>query len=284
MSPAAFAKVYPQKKIIFGIIPIENQKTMFSRFLPLAHYLSQKTGLHVSLKIGKDYQNIIDKLGKKTMHMAYLTPTAYPIAATKYRTAEIKPVVRFLKKRKSSYRSCIITHIDNPAETLEDLKNQSFAFGSKISTSSYLIPRLMLIEAQIDPDKDLSSYNFFGSHTNVLNAVIHKNVYAGGINMSIAEKYLARGQIKIIAISDPLPQFPICVNNQLTEENKKLLTDALLQLNDGSTMSKAVLSAINKKFTGCETTRSQDYDIIRKMIYSIHGSKLNQPAVPTKNK
>lgn len=269
LTSIATADSKKQTKIIFGIIPIENQKIMFSHFLPLRKYLSDQTGLNISLKIGKNYTDIMDKMGKKEIHMAFMTPTAYPLSAHKYPKAQIQPVIRFLKAGQSTYKSCIITHIDNPAETLADLRGKSFAFGSKISTSSHLIPRHMLLKAKIDADKDLSGYKYFGSHSNVANAVIHKTFYAGGVEQSIADKYIDKGLIKIIACSDPLPQFPICINNEITEQNKEKIIKALLKLNDGSVLSKAVLTAINKTFTGCEETKSSDYNVIRQMLNSL---------------
>lgn len=263
----------PKQKIIFGIIPLESRKIMFTKFLPLAHYLSTEIGIEIVLKIGRNYQEIMDAMGEESIAIAYMTPTTYTMTEAKHPSAKIEPVIRFLREGKSTFKSCIIVNQGSNIKNIEDIKGQKFAFGSINSTSSHLIPRHMLLNANIDPEKDLDTYQYLGSHTNVANAVVRGDFAAGGVQQSVAEKYLLRGSLNIIMTSKPLPQFPICINNKLPEDIKNKIIKALLKLNDNSRKSRAILSAIDKKYTGCEKTESKDYDIIREMSQTIYNTK-----------
>jgi ABC-type phosphate/phosphonate transport system substrate-binding protein len=54
---------------------------------------------------------------------------------------------------------------------------------------------------------------------------------------------------------------------------EKKLYDALMALNTSSKENSKVLRSINKKFSGVEAAKSEDYDVIRKMILSLYGEE-----------
>lgn len=261
--------VKAQEALNFGVIPLENQEIMFQKFIPLTKYLSQELGVEVNLVIGKNYLDTMDAIGKNKIQIAYLTPTTYPKSARLHGTAGIEPLVRFQKKGSGTYRSCIIAPIDSSIETIADLKGQKFAFGNKNSTSSHLMPRSILAGAGVQFEDIKAEY--LGTHSNVAAAVSVEQFSGGGVKESVANKFAEDEEVKIIAISDPIPQFPICVNKHVTSDLKTRIIAAFDKLNDGTTNSKAVMQAINKGFTGVEKTASGDYDVIRTMIDNLYG-------------
>lgn len=254
-----------------GIIPLEAPKVMYTQFTPLAEYLSKELGVEVKLVIGKDYQTIMDALGKNEVQFAYLTPTTYPKCEKQNPDAGIKPLVRFLVEGKGSYHSCIIIPSDSPISDVSQLKGKSFAFGSEDSTSSHLMPRAMMAAAGINIDKDLTEYKYLGSHTNAATAVKMKTFDAAGVKESVAEKFSQSGDAKILKTSQDIPEFPICINGKMDEAMIKKLQAAFLKLKTDNEDHKAVLTSINKKYTGCETTQSENYDVIRDMIKNLYG-------------
>ncbi len=258
-----------QETLKFGIIPLENENVMIQQFTPLVTYLSAELGMKVQLEVGQSYQDTMDAIGTNTVQIAYLTPTTFPKSAKQNPSAGIEPLVRFLKKGSGTYKSCIIAPIDSEIETLADLKGKKFAFGNKNSTSSHLMPRSLLTAAGIQFE-DINA-EYLGSHSKVAKAVSADEFSGGGVKESIAEKFSSYGAIKIIATSDPIPQFPICVNNTISAATKASLLKAFAKLNNGSDESKAILTTISKKFTGTETTVSRDYDVIRTMIDNLYG-------------
>lgn len=253
----------------FGVIPLESQDIMFQKFVPLTKYLSQELNMKVNLVIGKDYQDTMDAIGTDKVQIAYLTPTTYPKSARQNPSAGISPLVRFQKKGSGTYRSCIIAPIDSSIEKIADLKGQKFAFGNKNSTSSHLMPRSLLAGKGIPFEAIQAEY--LGSHSNVAAAVSAEQFSGGGVKESVANKFVENEEVKIIATSDPIPQFPICINNHVTPELKARIYAAFEKLNDGSDASKAIMKAINKGFTGVESAASADYDVIRTMIENLYG-------------
>jgi phosphonate transport system substrate-binding protein len=254
-----------------GVVPLESSKTMYLQFTPLVEYLQEELGVKVQLVIGKDYQATVDALGKNDVQIAYLTPTTYPKCRKLYADAGIEPLVRFQEEGKGTYRSCIIVGADKQAGTIGDLKGKSFAFGNKDSTASHLMPRSMLVTAGIVVDKDLAKHGFLGTHTNVATAVALGQYDAGGVKDSVAETFEKEGKVKIAARSSDIPEFPICVNKHVSKDLAQKIAAALLKLQVADPKGKAILTAVNKKYTGCEPARDDDYNTIREMIDKLYG-------------
>jgi len=264
--------VRAQQEIVFGVIPLEDARTMYTKFKPLADYLTAQTGVTFTLRVGKDYQATADEMGNGTAQIAYLTPTVYPKSERQNPDAKITPIARFLKSGAGTHKSYIIVPSDSPVQTVAELKGKKFAFGSKDSTASHLMPRSMLVAAGIDIDKDLAGYEYLGSHTNVVKAVAAKTHDAGGLNDGVAEKFIAEGgAVRVIAKSSDIPEFPICVNKSLSPAMVEMIRVALFKLNDKSPASVAVLTAMDPKYNGVEVAKSEDYDVIRAMIQKLYG-------------
>jgi phosphonate transport system substrate-binding protein len=268
-APAAQSE--PEQVLTMGIIPLEAPRTMYAQFTPLAKYLSEELGVKVRLMVGKDYQATMDAMGQGLCQFAYLTPTTYPKCRKQNPDADVRPLVRFLKKGKGTYRSCIIVAKDSTAKTVADLKGGKFAFGSKDSTSSHLMPRSMIVGAGLDIDKDLAVYKYLGSHTNAAMAVKNGAFDAAGVKESVANDFQEKGFARILAVSADIPEFPICVSKHLSPELVAKLEAALLKLSAENEAHKPVIAAINKKYTGCEKAVDADYEVIRGMIKNLYG-------------
>lgn len=257
--------------IYFGVIPLESQRAMKTKFTPLAEYLSKEIGKPVEVVVGKDYQSTMDDMGTGKIQIAYLTPTTYPKAEKQNPDAQIKPLVKFQQNGKATYFTQIIANPKAGIEKLADIKGKKFAFGSEDSTASHLMPRSMLVGAGIDIDKDLAEHKFTGSHSNVAQAVTLGSMDAGGVQDSVGEKFAAEGKVKIIEKSGEIPQFPICVNKHLSQELQDKIKAAMVKLNANNEEHKIILTSIDKKYTGSEEASSADYDIIRNMISKLYG-------------
>ncbi len=258
-----------QDILSFGVIPLESQDIMFQKFVPLAKYLEKELGMDVKLVIGKNYQDSMDAIGANKVQIAYLTPTTYPKSKKQNPDSGIRSLVRFQSKGHGTYRSCIIVPIDGDAQAIENLKGKKFAFGSKNSTSSHLMPRSMLAAKGIQFEDIQAEY--LGSHSNVAAAVSEEQFYAGGVKESVAEKFAGNEEVRILATSDPIPEFPICINKHFNAQLEKKILAAFKKLNNGSDQAKKIMMAINKKYTGVEDAKDGDYDVIRTMIQTLYG-------------
>ncbi len=244
-----------QAEIRFGVIPLVDQATMEKRFQPLADYLTVRMGETVTLRIGNDYTEIEQALAQGKIDMAFLGP----VGAVHVSSANenVFPLVKVLNNGSGFYKSYIVVLKTSPLTTLSQLKGKVMAFGDKGSTSSYLIPKFLLAEAGIQLS-DLGKILMTGSHANVIRAVLNGQAEAGGVKESLALKN--KDKLKFLAISGPIPEFPLCVNGDTLSENKiEKLQDVLLAIPKNS----GVVQAINKKYNGFTHATSMDYTVIK---------------------
>jgi len=93
----------------------------------------------------------------------------------------------------------------------------------------------------------------------------------GGVLLSVGKQFEEKGEVRIIMETPLIPEFPICANKQVDGALKEKLLSALMKLDSQNADHKAVLAAINAKYTGCELAKDADYDVIRTMIKNVYG-------------
>src|SRR3989338_1136520 len=207
------------KVLKMGLIPADDAEEMLRSYEPVKEYLSKELGIPVEIQVTSDYTAAIEAMRAKHIDMAWFGPFSYIIAANVAGAEVMANGVR-RDTGQSTYKSVIVTRADSGIKTLEDLKGKSFAFVDPASTSGNLIPRKMLIETGIDPDRDFSAVFYAGTHNAVELAVANKKVDAGADSDNSFDRMVAAGQIdpkvnKIIFTSPPIPGSPIVVRQEL---------------------------------------------------------------------
>jgi methyl-accepting chemotaxis protein len=246
----------------FGIEPVGASPVEISKkFSPLAEYLSMKIGKKIELRVVSDYEGALRDIGQGTIQFCFMTSVTYILANRKY-GAEV--LVKALPEGKSTYRSVIIAKSSSKINNVEDIKGRRFAFGDPHSLSSYIAPRIMLLDAGIDL-KDLIHYEYVGSHETVVNAILSDRFDAGCITESVAHKFKDKG-IKLIKFSDDLPGFNICVSKAVPRNIKDSLLSALTSLTDKTPEGSSILHAIYARYSGFEKASDAEFTKIRSMM------------------
>ncbi len=211
--------------LTFVAIPLENPAFMFEEFLPFLDSLSQKTGLKFELKIYSDYNETLFHIKNGEVDLAYLSGTTFIKA---HQQAGFHVLVEAQRANVPYYRSVIITRKDSGIDSLVQLKEHRFAFGSPYSTSNALFPEYLLFKAGIKL-KDLHQYRYLKHHNQVVLSVLNGRFDAGGVRKSIADQYKQFG-LKYLAVSEEIPNFCIAYNPKLPSAIVKKLEQSLTTL------------------------------------------------------
>ncbi len=251
------------KVLKMGLIPADDAEEMLRSYEPVKEYLSKKLGIPVEIQVTSDYTAAIEAMRYKHIDMAWFGPFSYIIAAN---VAGAEAIVNGVRRSdgKSDYHSIIVTRADSGIETLDDLKGKSFAFVDPASTSGNLIPRKMLIENGINPDKDFSRSYYAGTHNAVEYAVANRKVDAGADSDNSYNRMAEAGEIdpevnKIIYTSEAIPGSPIVVRGDLPAEFKKKIQDALTSMDEQTIHKVGGWGDI----ASYQKVSDSDYDIIR---------------------
>lgn len=248
-----------------GVIPAQTEGAMENAMDKLQDYLTDELGREVKVEVYPDYNGVVEAMNYDKIDMAYFGPLSYVIANEK---SGAKAIITQLIDGEPFYHSYIITHNDNPWNSIEELLENSqdvnFAFGDPNSTSGSLIPSIELQDRgvyQSDDEHEFESVRFTGSHDATALAVQNQQVDAGAIDSAIFNQLVESGkvdgeQIKTIWESDKLFQYPWAVHQNTDEETIDALQSAFLAIED-----QEVLDAFGA--TGFTEASNEDYESIR---------------------
>jgi phosphonate transport system substrate-binding protein len=214
-------------------VPGEDNDVRRKEYEGIIKHLEQQLGKKVEVFQGTDYTAIIEAMTSKHIDVAVYGPFSYILAVDKANAEAFAGGVR--ADGTSTYSSYIIANKSSGIKTLGDLKGKEFAFVDPASTSGHLIPRTVLVKANIDPEKDLKKTVFAGGHDAVGLSVKNNKVPAGAISSNtydkmVKEKVLNPDELVIVAKSDPIPGSPVAYRRDLSEDLKTNIKAAFLSV------------------------------------------------------
>ena len=116
--------------------------------------------------------------------------------------------------------------------------------------------------------KDLSYYDYLGHHDDVAKAVLKGEFDAGGIMEDTAYKFKDQG-LKFLKISEDIPEFNVCVNKFVEQEEVSFSVSALTALSDTSAEGGLILKSIAKAYTGFTEAKDEDYGSVKAMLLKL---------------
>jgi phosphonate transport system substrate-binding protein len=143
---------------------------------------------------------------------------------------------------------------------IEDIKGKNFGYGDQASTSSHLMPRAFIQQNGLYGDKDYRVVHL-GTHDAVARSVQNGQVHAGALSKAIFENLIARkiidkDKLHVVAITPPIPNYPMVMQGSLDPKLKDSIRKAFLELKD-----KEILKSFRAE--GFAATDDKAYDILR---------------------
>ncbi|MCI3920135.1 phosphate/phosphite/phosphonate ABC transporter substrate-binding protein [Paenibacillus sp. TRM 82003] len=248
-----------------AVIPVQTEGQLGEAMTKLQDILGEALGREVDIQDYPDYNGVVEAMNFGQVDMAFFGPLTYVIANDK---SGAEAIVVQLVKDIPYYYSYIITHKDNPWNSLDELfadpGSVSFAFGDPNSTSGSLVPGVELKNRgvlQSATESKLKEVTYTGSHDITALAVQNKDVDAGAIDSAIYDNLVAQGtidgqQFKIIWQSEQLYQYPWAVKQGTDPALIALLQETFEGITDETVLSGFGIS-------GFARTSDADYESIR---------------------
>ena len=197
-------------------------------YQPVFNAISKMTSLNFDIRVGQSYNAVVEAMCSGAADIAFVGPVTY-IQANQRHCAELLAVA--VVKGQSIYYAGIFTKVTSPIHALKDLKGRRVAFGDVNSTSSFVFPMTMIMDAGLDPVRDLAAIRLTGSHANSLAALVQDQVDAAALSFDSFDKAIAQGAvdpktIRVVARSIAIPQPPIVMNSHLPPALKARLKAA----------------------------------------------------------
>ncbi|MGD0234473.1 MAG: phosphate/phosphite/phosphonate ABC transporter substrate-binding protein [Syntrophorhabdales bacterium] len=247
------------KTLKVALLPDENASTVIKNNEGLKHYLESQLNKNIDLVVTTDYSSMIEAVRHGRIDLAYFGPLSYVLAKSK---SNIEAFAGLKKDGSVTYHAVVIANAQSGINSIADIAGKDVAFGDQASTSSHLIPKSMLLEKGLQAGRDYREH-FVGSHDAVAMTVQTGKAQAGGLSQPIFEMLKERGvvdgnKVKVLAVSNPYPEYPWSMRSDLKPELKDKIRTAFLGLKETS-----LLKAF--KADGFGAVSDKDYDVIRKL-------------------
>lgn len=197
-------------------------------FLPVFNAVSRTTGLHFDIKVGQSYGAVMEAICAKQTEIAFFGPASYIPVRDKGCATLLAVAVH---KGSTVYHSGLFARADAPYTSAKDTKGARLALGDVNSTSSFVYPVAMLMDAGVNPARDMSQVVITGSHANSLKAVAEGKADVSGASFDSFEKAVKQGaidprKVRVLAKSEPIPQPPLAMSTALPAATREKLKDA----------------------------------------------------------
>jgi phosphonate transport system substrate-binding protein len=177
-----------------GMIPDQNVSDLNRSMDDFAALLSEKTDLNVKFIPSVDYAALVTAFERGEIQLAWFG------GLTGVQARSLVPESEAIAQRPidEKFQSVFIKQKGTPINSLADLKDVSFTFGSESSTSGHLMPRYFIMEDGLNPDTDFKGKpNYSGSHDTTYKLVESGAYQAGALNISVWEKAVAEGLVDV---------------------------------------------------------------------------------------
>jgi phosphonate transport system substrate-binding protein len=257
------------KTFRLGLFGGDDAEETLSNNEPFKKYMEEKLGIPVEVFTGTSYGAVTEAMRANRVDGMQVGPFSYVLAVQEANAEALAVSVSSTAQEpkydptvKPYYISVAFTKKGNGIATLDDLKGKGFNFVDPASASGHLAPKTMLIKRGVNPDKDLRAV-FAGSHPTSVISVWNDKAPAGGTNESNLKRLVESGQIEwcaypdgeinkvrteaeikslydscpngkivVLAQTDPIPNTPFAVRQNLPESFKAAVKQALLDMKD----------------------------------------------------
>lgn len=253
--------------LILAVQPYLSAAEIQKRFAPLAEYLGQQLGRSITVRIGSDYDEHIDAIGRDRVDIAFMGPVPYVKMLERHGS---KPLLaRFEVNNSLHLYGVIFTRKESPLRSLKELQGKRFAFGDPDSTMSHIVPRNMLIEAGVSGSA-LREFKFLGSHKNVALAVLAGDFDAGAVKREVFDEFEPMG-LRLLATTPATPDHLFVASPTLPATQVQKLREALLQLKQ-QPRGKEIMNELHKGLTALVPANEKDYDELRAIVRKVEAS------------
>ncbi|AII07682.1 phosphate starvation-inducible protein PhoH [Rhodococcus opacus] len=216
--------------LVLASIPSEDSESLQQQYKLVGDVIEKETGIPVEFQNATDYAAVIEGQRAGKVQIAGYGPFSYVTAKDAGVAATPIAVPVDAADAEPGYKSYAITKAGSNIKSLADFRGKTVCFVDPSSTSGYLYPSAGLLEAGIDPQKDVTPV-FAGGHDASVLAVVSGQCDAGFAYDTIVDKVLLeKGQIKpgdvdVLWKSETIAASPIAISTELSPELQGKLTD-----------------------------------------------------------
>jgi phosphonate ABC transporter permease subunit PhnE len=272
LSPAAAraAEAVPGE-LVLGFSPGENAEGLRSSADALARALADRIHCPVRAYVALDYTALVEALRAGQVHLAWMTPAPLVLAE---RLLDVQILLTQVRHGAPTYYGAIVVRQDSPVSDVAALRGKTIAWVDPQSTSGYVIPRYLLLQRGIDPQRFFKQQVFAGGHDSAVIAVQAGQVDAAAVwadppgdGTGAWTRFLQHRpgpRLRPILYTPPVPSDTVVVDSRFARAHPLLISSARSALiaigNDAE--GRAILRRLNGT-DGFVVADPSQYEIVR---------------------
>jgi phosphonate transport system substrate-binding protein len=175
---SAISAAQAQTTLRVTTIPEEAATEQVRKFTPLANYLEKQLGMKVQFTPVTD--------------LVWFGGFTY-VQAKLRSGGKVVPLAQ--REEDTKFQSVFIAKTDSGIKTLNDMKGKQVSFGSQSSTSGHAMPRGVLVQAGINPEKDFKRIAYSGAHDATIASVVSGKVDAAALDITVWKKFVTENKV-----------------------------------------------------------------------------------------
>jgi len=254
--------VLPLRVAVAAVI---SPKGTAESYRPLLDYLSAQLERPVELVQRRTYAEINDLLESGEVDVAFVCTSAYIVGHAEFdMTLLAAPQVN----GESNYHSLLIVPAASAAQTLADLRGQTFAFTDPMSNSGRVYPSYLVKQLGSTPETFFARTFYTYSHDEAIRAVAEGLADGAAVDSLVYQFALQRDpalaqQVRVIHASPPFGIPPVVVSPNVRPQLLVELQNLLLNLDESAEGQMALQAMGVERFVLIEDSA---YDSARELI------------------
>ena len=261
------------KVLRFTAIPDENTTAQAERYKPVTDYLAKELGIKVEFVASPDYSSSVTKFSNGDVQLAWFGGVSGVQARNAAPGAEALVAGAKDLKFKSYFIANKATGLQATDQFPEAIKDFTFSYGSRTSTSGCIMPTHFLMQATGKSPQEFFTKDFGFSNKHPLTADnVNNGTYQTGVlSYSAFDKLKAAGKVENCNVIWTTPEFADynftahpALKAQFGEDIFQRIQDALINCDD-----PAVLKALdrNKLVKVNNATFQEVADVMKKVTF-----------------
>jgi phosphonate transport system substrate-binding protein len=224
-------------------IPDENPNELMRIYTPFARYLAKELGMPVQFTPVVDYAATVEGLAAKKLDLVWYGGFT-SVQAVRRTNGTARRLV--LRQEDAEFKSVFVAGPGSGITRLQDLKGKTFTFGSVGSTSGHLMPRYFLLQAGINPERDMKQVAYSGAHDATALWVESGKVDAGALSFLVWDKLVQQKKIdltkvRVFSTTAPYVDYVWTARGDLDQGLQDKITAAFLKLDSNTPEHRRLL-------------------------------------------